>query len=282
MTSAELIASAPAIFGGILLVDFLRYFIAASVVYLLVWHLFAKPLAGRKILSDPPKPGQMWREFKHSMLTVVIFASFGFSIFVLYQLGLTRIYEAAETHGPLWFWSSLAVILIVHDAWFYWTHRLLHRPWWFARFHSVHHQSVHPTPWAAYSFHPVEAMIQALFYVGFVMLVPMHPTMMFVFVSVMIVRNVAGHSAYELMPWRAASRGGLRWLLTNSHHHFHHARGRGNFGLYFTGWDRWMGTEDRAYIDNGDWRFLDGDPQIRGNQSSDLQGRGKKTTQAQV
>ena len=43
-----------------------------------------------------------------------------------------------------------------------------------------------------------------------------------------------------------------------------------------------MGTEDRAYIDNGDWRFLDGDPQSSGNQSSDQQGSGKKTARAQV
>ena len=33
----------------------------------------------------------------------------------------------------------------LHDAWFYWTHRLLHHPWLLRRVHYVHHQSTVPT-----------------------------------------------------------------------------------------------------------------------------------------
>lgn len=256
MTFSELAPQLPGIFVGIFMVDFLRYFIAAALVYLLLWKLLGKALAYRRIALQGPKPGQMRREFGHSMLTALLFSGSGLFIYSMFRLGLTRLYVDVASYGWAWWWASLALMLVLHDTWFYWTHRLLHRPWWFARFHATHHQSVHPTPWAAYSFHPVEALIQSLFYVIMVHSVPLHDGMLFAFLTVMIVRNVLGHSAYEVMPWQATTRGPLRWLLTNSQHHYHHSAGRGNFGLYFTWWDRWMKTEDTAYIDNGDARFL--------------------------
>ena len=57
------------------------------------------------------------------------------------------------------------------------------------------------------------------------------------------------------MPWRWTRHGWLSWITPVSHYHFHHARNRGNFGLYFTWWDRWCGTEDREYLRYGDAHF---------------------------
>ena len=37
------------------------------------------------------------------------------------------------------------------------------------------------------------------------------------------------------------------WLTTVTHHDLHHSESRWNFGLYFTWWDRWMGTEHPRY-----------------------------------
>lgn len=39
----------------------------------------------------------------------------------------------------------------------------------------------------------------------------------------------------------------LDWLTTTTHHDLHHSEGNHNFGLYFTWWDRWMGTEHPQY-----------------------------------
>ena len=258
MNFTALLPELPAAAAGIIGIDFLRYFLSAAAVYWLVWLVFGKVLAGRKITGVEPKPGQKMREFKNSLVTVLIFGSTGTFIYAMATLGYTQIYEKVEDYGIAWWWASLALIIVLHDTWFYWTHRLLHRPWWFTKFHSVHHQSVHPTSWAAYSFHPVEAVIQAMFFATVVHIIPMHPLVLFIFMTWMNVRNAVGHSAYELMPWRACTQGPLRWLLTNSHHHFHHAVGNSNFGLYFTWWDRWMSTEDVRYIANGDARFIAG------------------------
>jgi sterol desaturase/sphingolipid hydroxylase (fatty acid hydroxylase superfamily) len=62
-----------------------------------------------------------------------------------------------------------------------------------------------------------------------------------------IARNTLAHCGYELMPAAADGRPRLDWLTTTTHHDLHHARAGSNFGLYFTWWDRWMGTENPDY-----------------------------------
>jgi sterol desaturase/sphingolipid hydroxylase (fatty acid hydroxylase superfamily) len=131
----------------------------------------------------------------------------------------------------------------------------MHHRRWFRAVHGRHHASLHPTPWAAYAFHPIEALIQAAFLPLFLLVVPMHAAAIGVFLLHMILRNTIGHCAHELLPWRWTPRGWLSWITPVSHHHFHHARNRGNFGLYFTWWDRWCGTEDAEYLRHGDARF---------------------------
>jgi Delta7-sterol 5-desaturase len=238
----------------ILGIDFVRYALAAGLVWMVVNVLLRRQLAGRRILDGAPRPGQVRREFTYSVATVLIFAANGIMVWLLAASGRVRIYPDVATHGWAWWWASLVLIIVAHDAYFYWTHRLLHHRRWFGAVHGRHHASVHPTPWAAYSFHPVEALVQAAFLPLFVVVVPTHGTVIALFLIHMILRNAIGHSSHELMPWRW-TRGVLRWVAPVSHHHFHHARNRGNFGLYFTWWDRWCGTEDADYLRYGDAHF---------------------------
>ena len=240
---------------AILVSDFLRYALAAGGVWLVVGVLLRRRLAHRRILDAEPAPGQVRREIAWSLSTVVIFAANGLMIWSLARAGVLTIDQDVATRGWAWWWASLALVVVAHDAWFYWTHRLLHHPRWFGAVHGRHHASRHPTPWAAYAFHPVEAVVQAAFLPLFLAAVPVHAGVIGVFLLHMIVRNAIGHCAHELLPWRWTPRGVLGWITPVSHHHFHHARNRGNYGLYFTWWDRGCGTEDAEYLRNGDARF---------------------------
>jgi lathosterol oxidase len=235
--------------------DLLRYLLAAGSVWLLVSVLLRHRLRGRRILGSEPRAGQIRRELTYSLATVVIFASHGVMLWLWAAKGCLRLYSDVADHGWAWWWASLALIVVAHDAYFYWTHRLLHRRGWFQHVHARHHASIHPTPWAAYSFHPVEAMIQALFLPLFLLAVPTHGAVVGVFLVHMIVRNCIGHCGHELFAWRWTPRGWLRWLTPVTHHHFHHTRNQGNYGLYFTWWDRWCGTEDASYLRYGDAHF---------------------------
>jgi sterol desaturase/sphingolipid hydroxylase (fatty acid hydroxylase superfamily) len=239
----------------ILTVDFLRYALVAGAVWLLVEVLLGHRLAGRRILQATRRPGQVRREVVYSLSTVLIFAANGLLVWLLAANGTIEVYQEVASRGWAWWGFSVVLIIVAHDAYFYWTHRWLHQRRWFRAVHGTHHLSQHPTPWAAYAFHPVEALVQAAFLPLFLLIVPMHDAAIGVFLVHMIVRNTVGHCAHEVLPWRWTPRGWLRWITPVSHHHFHHARNRGNFGLYFTWWDRWCGTEDGDYLREGDARF---------------------------
>nr|OCA01232.1 Fatty acid hydroxylase family protein [Leptospira interrogans serovar Copenhageni/Icterohaemorrhagiae] len=67
----------------------------------------------------------------------------------------------------------------------------------FKHVHLAHHKSINPSPWAAFSFHPLEAIIEAgiVPIVSFVL--PLHPGVMIVFFVYMTSLNVLGHLSYE-------------------------------------------------------------------------------------
>ena len=54
--------------------------------------------------------------------------------------------------------------------------------------------------------------------------------------------NVYGHLGYELFPRKTYTHALGRWLNSSVYHNLHHERFHGNYGLYFTFWDRLCGT----------------------------------------
>ena len=55
------------------------------------------------------------------------------------ERGWTLVYTDVTAYPLWWRPASLLLFLAAHDSWFYWTHRLLHRPAWFRAAHAVHH-----------------------------------------------------------------------------------------------------------------------------------------------
>jgi Delta7-sterol 5-desaturase len=136
---------------------------------------------------------------------------------------------------------------VLQDTYFYWTHRLMHHRRLYRLFHRVHHRSTNPTPWAAYSFAPMEALVHAAIVPLGAAIMPLHGSAVFAFVIFMITLNTIGHFGIELYP-RGFSTGRVgRWLTTSTYHNLHHSQRGGNYGLYFTFWDRLMKTERADY-----------------------------------
>lgn len=159
------------------------------------------------------------------------------------ERGWTRIYTGLDDYSVWWLPASVLVFLVAHDAWFYWTHRWMHRPAVFRRVHAVHHASRPPTAWAAMSFHPLEALSGALVIPALVLVVPIHPAMLGLVLLTMTVMGVTNHMGWELFPRRLVESRAGGWLITASHHHRHHERYQCNYGLYFRHWDRLCGTD---------------------------------------
>jgi len=167
------------------------------------------------------------------------------------NLGWTQIYTDINA-WPLWYLPlSVFLFLFAHDSWFYWTHRLMHRPRWFRIAHAVHHASRPPTAWAAMAFHPIEALTGAIVVPLLVLLIPIHVAALGLVLAIMTVMGVTNHMGWEIWPsflWRGPIG---KLLITASHHQKHHTDYRCNYGLYFRFWDRLCGT-DRGL---GDFRL---------------------------
>ena len=142
---------------------------------------------------------------------------------------------------------SFILALVYHDTYFYWTHRLMHHPRIYRRVHKVHHMSTNPSPWAAYSFHPFEAIIQALAFTFMILILPLHPLVLFLFLVNMITRDVLGHIGFELFPNGFTKQRWLNWNTTSTHHNLHHRYFKYNYGLYFSWWDNLMKTTHPQY-----------------------------------
>lgn len=224
-----------------------RYAIFAIGVWLVLWVALAAVLRRRKIRDETPPAKQLATEFLISLRSVAIFSTIGLATFLLERFGLLPGPAIAQTWGEAWFWVSLLLMIVAHDAYFYWAHRLMHDPRLFRWFHRRHHKSHNPSPFTAYSFDLAEAAVMAAFVPLWMVLVPTQWPVAGLFMLHQIVRNTLGHAGYELMPARSDGRPLFDFLTTTTHHDLHHAQAGWNFGLYFTWWDRLMGTEHPDY-----------------------------------
>lgn len=235
------------ILTGTTLVTALRYFFFAGLAWLLGYVWFQRRWFHRKIIQSLPESRQVRQEILHSLQTLVIFGLVGLLTVEAARRGWTQLYWRMEDHSMAWWWGSIGLAILLHDTWFYWTHRAMHHPKFFRLFHRTHHLSTNPTPWAAFAFSPAEAVVQAAIFPLSVTIMPMHPLAFGVFMLWQMVFNVIGHTGYEYNR-RDFMRTPLRFVFnTPTNHIMHHEKMRGNYGLYFSLWDRLMGTHHPDY-----------------------------------
>ncbi|HEV3342218.1 MAG TPA: sterol desaturase family protein [Pirellulales bacterium] len=229
------------------LADAFWYVLLAGAAWVLLYVCLRRAWAHRKVVPKYPSRRQIAWELLLSLRSAIVFGLVGgFVVFAGYS-GWTRLYVNIDRYGWPWFGASIAGAIAVHDAYFYWTHRLMHARWLFKRVHQVHHWSINPSPWAAYSFSTFEAFVQAGIGPLLVLILPMHPAAFLTFMLWQISFNVLGHCGYEIFPgWFLASPLG-KLLNTPTHHALHHESFNANYGLYFNIWDRLMGTNDPHY-----------------------------------
>lgn len=231
---------------NVLLFDGGRYVVGAGGFALLGLALMRSRWAVRKIQARSATGADIARELATSLRSVFVYAA----LFTPVLWAKSNGYAApalAHASGPV-VAAYVAVLLVAHDGWFYWMHRLLHDPRLFKRWHRTHHRSVTPTPFAAYAFDWREAVAEAGFFALWQLIVPTPWLALFIVLGLSILRNAWGHLGIELHPVWFADHPVFGLLTTTTHHDLHHAgRFDRNYGLYFTWWDRLMGTEHPRY-----------------------------------
>ncbi len=225
---------------------YLRYLLAAGAAFLFFYHFYPQRFRPKKIQKCLPRTKRMLEEMKYSFYTSLVFVAVVVGIYFLRFSGLTLLYPEIKEHGWGYFLFTLVLLIFIHDTYFYWVHRLMHHPrlFWI---HKEHHRSRNPTPWTAFDFHPLEAVLEIAFVPVLVFVIPLHPAALFFLSFWLLLWNIVGHLGYELFPSGLTRHPLLKWLNTSTHHNLHHQQVQYNFGLYFNIWDSLMGTNNPRY-----------------------------------
>lgn len=225
----------------------LRYVLFAGLAYGIFYGWKRRAWLYKKIQQKYPEQKRVLYELRYSFSSLAIFATMAIGIRLAEQAGYTKIYTDFSAYGWGYFLFSTVLFILVHDAYFYFTHRAMHHPKVFKHVHKVHHMSNNPTPWAAFSFHPLEAIVEFGIIPIMVFLVPLHPVAIFIFAVYMVTLNVMGHLGFEIFPRGFTQHKLFGWHNTSTHHNMHHKYVNCNYSLYFNIWDRLMKTNHAKY-----------------------------------
>ena len=167
----------------------------------------------------------------------------GVPIWTAYEVGM--LYAWAHGWGP---WASfgdspVALILLwlaiplIHEAHFYCIHRLIHVPILYKYVHSVHHNSINPSPWSSLSMHPVEHLL----YFSDVLIhlvLPSHPLLVLYHLQVTGTGAVVGHIGFEKL-----ELGNDTAIGSHAYSHYlHHKYFEVNYSDGLVPFDSWFGT----------------------------------------
>ena len=224
-----------------------RYLLIAGVFYSVFYLWMPDKWKQRKINQRDFRKGQFRKEVYWSTITAIIFAFSGSFTLLLWQKGWTKVYTDVNDYPLWWLPVSLLIALLVHETYYYWLHRWMHHPRVFRIVHKVHHDSNITSPWTAFSFHPLEGLLQAVFLPALLLVLPMHLYVILTQLTIMTFSSVINHLDIEVYPGNFHRHRFGRWLIGATHHSLHHKQFKYNFGLYFTFWDKWKRTESPLF-----------------------------------
>lgn len=225
-----------------------RYFLMAGLPFFIFYKKYNHYFDTNKIQQRIARNKDLLREILHSMQTILVMGGLSVLLLATPLKIYSKIYMSVSAYPIWWLPISLLIVLIIQDTYFYWVHRLVHHPKLFKRVHLVHHKSTNPTPFAAYSFHFIEAILESFIAPILLFCLPLHPIVIVLYGAITFSLNVYGHLGFEIVPkWFRKS-----WLFevlnTSVHHNLHHSKFHGNYGLFFRTWDRIMKTEHPDYV----------------------------------
>jgi len=228
------------------LVITLRYILVAGIFYAVFYVWFPKKFYHRKINKKDYKPSQFAKEIKYSLFSSLLFALAGTLMVILWQKGFTKVYTNYNSYGWWYLPASLVMYMLLQETYYYWIHRWMHKPAIFRLVHKVHHDSHIASPFTAFSFHPIEGLLQAIFLPLLLLIIPIHYVVLIALLVIMTFSSVINHLDIEIYPHNSY-KAWSKWVIGATHHSLHHTYYKYNFGLYFTFWDRLKRTESPQF-----------------------------------
>ncbi len=217
-----------------------RYFLIAGGTYWL-FYLSENISFAKQSLKKSPSRKLIQKDITLSIIATLALAICSALVMWSYSLGATRLYSSIDDYGRWYLVVSFLGVIFLQDVSYYFFHRGFHHPLIFEWLHRGHHQSKHPTPWTSFALDFPEALLQGLFMIAVIFVIPLHFTVLSLLLITMTIWSLVNHLGFELFPsfpdhWLG------KWLVSSDHHSFHHLNYSRHYGLYFTVWDRLFGT----------------------------------------
>jgi ring-1,2-phenylacetyl-CoA epoxidase subunit PaaE len=230
-------------------IDQSSYYIIFSIPFFVSFWIIGKSYFQKIRIQEKARAN--WQNFLHdfgfSITSFMVFAVMDVAIIFLSSKGYGNLYFEVNKYGLTWLFFSFFFILFIDDTWFYWTHRAMHTPRLYKFFHKVHHKSTDPSSLTSYAFHPSEAIIENTMHFILPIILPLNFWVMVAWQFFSLFNTIFAHHGYELYPKGWVKLPILKYKVTSTHHNMHHQLFNGNYALYFTWWDKWMGTEFKDY-----------------------------------
>lgn len=182
-------------------------------------------------------PGQIRREIRQSMVSILIFSIQG----ILIQQGLINHWLYISYELNWWVIPQIIVLFLWNEIHFYLCHALLHTPFIMRRIHWVHHHSKEPTVFSTYSFHWAEAFLLGTVIFFPMLIYPFQAVAVLSLPVMSILINTLGHCNYDFFAGMRPSH-----LLKFSYRHsMHHKYGKGNLGFLLPWFDYLFNTSSK-------------------------------------
>ncbi|MFO1258076.1 MAG: sterol desaturase family protein [Gammaproteobacteria bacterium] len=226
----------------------IRFILAVFLGFFLL-SLFKKRLI--KIDPNPWPKRMLFRDFILSFYSILIFKFVNVASIYTSQYGLSKVYFKVSDFGIPYLLTTLFFNLIFFDAYFYCTHRFLHRRFMMKHVHQIHHECHNLSILSAYAFHPVEAFIYPWGIVILSFIIPMHIAVFGFTQLFILIQNMTIHCGYSIYPASWARLPLLKYIMQPIHHDDHHNHHpRHNYGFFTNIWDRAMGTYRHSKLDS--------------------------------
>ncbi len=211
------------------------------------WRLYIKRSQGTRFKYNAKFPSEhpsdaFWFKSQNtdSILRIIfhampIWTALEVGILYAYANGLVPWLSFAD--HP-WYLLGLALVMpIIHETHFYLIHRLIHIPFLYKHVHSVHHNSVNPSPYSSLSMHPVELLL----YFGMALwhlVIPSNPILALYQLHRAGFGAIPGHIGFDKI-----EMGDKSGLPTHAYiHYLHHRYFEVNYGDGLVPFDKWFGT----------------------------------------
>lgn len=210
------------------------------------FHLYVRRAQGNrfkynpKFPADHPSPAFLFRRQNIDSLI----RTFGTGIPIWTAFEVLVLHAQAVGYVPMlsfadhpWYLVGLALMLpVIHEAHFFLIHRLIHLPVLYKWVHSVHHNSVNPSPWSSLSMHPVEHLLYFAT-AAYHLLIPSNPVLVIYQLHMAGFGAVVGHVGFDKVELTDEK-------AVDSHafaHYLHHKYFEVNYGDGLIPFDKWFG-----------------------------------------